>query len=351
MSTVGFMIFVLLSFKENLSRFCRLSQCDIKAQFFLRSNFIQWSRDIAFSALQNKFSILHFRILSVLCIIFICTLIWKSILKIIGKNLICLTVYFIICIDSWSFTHILARLLCCCKRNFSWFAPQRSRIIRCSIIEAVIDLHLSQSVRSLVNHIVPDRISSSQCLFRTWRNTHTCSRIIIIHGLTTQIICIISCCRYDIYTSVIHVNQVISLLIHSFRICPSIVPDIHLNPFASYGCASASCCKTSPQTNGISIILDISQKIICKLTELLCILSIILICSDINYRIPVKYRVITLNILIPDALNKCQWLIILRIQIEMVILTSGRSESEIRSYLCKWQRMCRSIKFRDNIQS
>ena len=39
--------------------------------------------------------------------------------KIIGKNLICLTVYFIICIDSWSFTHILARLLCCCKRNFS----------------------------------------------------------------------------------------------------------------------------------------------------------------------------------------------------------------------------------------
>ena len=58
--------------------------------------------------------------------------------------------------------------------------------------------------------------------------------------------------------------------------------------------------------NGISIILDISQKIICKLTELLCILSIILICSDINYRIPVKYRVITLNILIPDALNKCQ---------------------------------------------
>ena len=264
-------------------------------------------------------------------------MICRSIFHLVHRQvhvLFCLAVHLITEVGARSIAKFSITLFCTVHIKTA-FAPQFCREER-KVIETVVNIILADTVVQVVCHIIPYCKCSSDHLLVSGRDRHTADGIDrqIVHRAVAEIIIIVSCIRNDIIISVITVDQVKTVLIHLIHVRISEVPEVDLNAFRVDLFSLCSLGKASPYTGFPSGAFHIVDHVVYKCAVCLrrCI---VLVSTDMYDRILIEYAFI--QILSKDRLYERKALVIRINQVQMVVLTSACSVSQLRKYLCQRQ--------------
>ena len=162
-----------------------------------------------------------------------------------------------------------------------------------------------------------------------------------------QIIIIVSCTRHDIQIAIVHVDAVITKLIHFTRVRVTRIPEIHLHAVYGDRCRAAVLGLAAEYARSIShLITDKLEQFILILTECFLVAIFVLIGANMHDSAFREYRIITGQIFRKYALDKFDRFRIFDIKIFIAVGTS-----QIRSCADKCTRVSWRIEFRCDIHA